>query len=92
MKEYGQDSWWYYFDRVYQTTKASCKNCEKIIEQGQERGTNKLKNHLKNHHRDLYEQREKAKSEIEQLKKVKGEKPSFDRTIPQLVQGFIKKI
>jgi large-conductance mechanosensitive channel len=91
MKEHGKDSWWYYFDRIGKTTKAQCKvpTCKKVIDQGPTKATNKLECHLKNYHKPLYEQREKAKKEVEQRKQAQQNKLSFNRKISEIIQGLL---
>lgn len=88
MKNIGEASWWHYFERIGQTTKAKCKTCSKIIDQGETKGTNKLKNHLKNYHNKLYNQYEKSKNKIEERKKVQNEKLSFNRMAAEIDQGL----
>jgi hypothetical protein len=90
MSEFGKDSWWFYFEKIGQTTKARCKEpkCKKTIDQGPTKGTAPLRSHLKTHHTPLYEQREKAKKEMEQRKQAQQNKLSFNRKIPKMMQGF----
>ena len=92
MDEYGPDSWWYYFERII-GQKAMCKmpSCsKKILYLNTKRQTGEtvpLSLHLRKHE-NLYDQREKAKKEIEEQRKMAKKEKSFNRAIPEMNQSL----
>ena len=93
MKEYGPDSLWYYFERII-GQKAICKVppcCKKILylnTTNQRMETFALSQHLNRIHPDLNNQREKAKKEVEEQRKMAEKEKFFDRAIPEMIQGL----